>query len=157
MFVGSNIFLNVSLEGQNEYKSKIKSVANAGKTDWVLAAMDGDSIGKIKNKSMVGAKYVIYLITNEVYQICDVYGKNICAGYLRGGDEFSILINCSDKKIAENVINQLIENVRNKGECTISAGLTFLKEDETANEWENRAEEALQKAKNNGKDQLAWV
>ena len=161
---GTNVLLqkqakNASVPKKDKYIAKRNEIANTRDTNWVLAAMDGDKFGKISHESMIGASYVIALLNNEIFKICQKYNdKCQCIGYQRGGDEFSMFIYCpnGNKNVAAGVVEELFKNIRAIGEFTVSACLTFLDDDETGEEWEIRAEIALKKAKNDGRDRLYW-
>ena len=152
---------NKLLHKKNEYLNKLNSIADSFDVNWVLISIDGDNFGNIKNNSLIGAKYIILSLNNQINNIINEYNnnKNIkCFGFQRGGDEFSIFVYCNnqDKSIAEEFINKLFNNIRNNGDYTISAGITFLDDDETGKFFENRAEEALKISKQTGKDKWTW-
>lgn len=148
---------------KEEYKNELKNLANSDdndKTCWVLVSIDGDNIGRMKSDSLVRAKMAMRGLDKEITDICIKYKNNYqCHGYLRGGDEYSIFIKSStkgDKTDANNIVNELMQNVRKNCPITISAGLTFLQNDELYSGWEHRAEKGQQAAKNNGKNCFKW-
>ena len=163
---GKNVFLaareNASkIEQQDKYKKKLDEIANKGNTNWVLAAMDGDNFGAIGETSKLKIEYVINILSGQVQEIANKY-SDICLGYQRGGDEFSLIIYCGNdsgginKSVAQDITNELMSNINKIGQFTISGGLTQLHEEETGRQWENRAEKGLQQAKKNGKNQFCW-
>ena len=182
-----NPYYSKSLEQKESYKKQLNQLANnkSSKNEghWVLAAIDADDFGLLRKSNPKGAAVAMKLLQDEIMKICDKYGDKTI-GYQRGDDEFSIFIDISsdnnEKKknknndnnnnnnntnnvqlnleFAQRVINELISNVEDETETTISAGLTMLSEDkdEFGYEWEDRAEAALNTAKKNGKNKLWW-
>ena len=157
---------NIKLGKKNKYKIKLNNIADNEDFNWCLIAIDGDNIGKIKKESDIGAKYVIESLKNTIFSVINEFNNinNInnnkkSIGFERGGDECSIFIYCKDqnKQIAEKLIYNLFDNIQKQGNCTISAGLGFLEEDETGEDFEDRVEKGLEKSKQNGKHQWNWV
>jgi diguanylate cyclase (GGDEF)-like protein len=79
-----------------------------------------------------------------------------------GGEEFLIILNRLDEELCKKIVDRVLSLVRNnnliyKGEklnVTISVGATKLKNGDTEDSFINRADKALYKAKNNGKNQM---
>ena len=147
------------LPGKELYQEMLYQLANTGDTNWVLVSMDGDNFGAIKRESEMYADYIVSSFNSQVKNICDKY-KSICKGYKRGGDEISLFIYCKNKTQENNearkIMKELFNNIRKNGQFTVSAGLSWLEEDEIGAIWENRAEIALQDAKKNGKNRIHW-
>jgi diguanylate cyclase (GGDEF)-like protein len=79
-----------------------------------------------------------------------------------GGEEFLIVLPDTDfenaKSLAERIRNNIKENLIANIQVTISLGITSISEkDETINDMINRADEALYKAKNSGRDRVEWL
>ena len=79
-----------------------------------------------------------------------------------GGEEFLILLNRSNEKACESIAKRIIEGVRtntllykeHKIKITLSMGSATFKKGDTFESFIGRADKALYKAKQNGKDQL---
>ncbi len=73
-----------------------------------------------------------------------------------GGDEFCIwLWNLPNKTVAANIANRLLEKVRRENKVQMSIGIAFSEEQNDSFEaMVNRADQALYKAKQNGKNQF---
>lgn len=147
-----------------DYKTKLNELANQGNTNWILAAIDGDNVGNLKQLSEVGARYALKMLCYQLIQLCENAENKRCLAFRRGGDEFSVFIDCNGKTQQDNkaiyaktVLDQLLANVRKHAHITISVGYTFLEDDELGDEWEDRAEQGLLHAKKNGKDQAYFV
>lgn len=69
-----------------------------------------------------------------------------------GGEEFVIVLPNTDINNATLLCCRLLQNVRT--EVTVSIGVTFLKYNDTIPTLINRADDAMYKAKRNGKDQI---
>jgi diguanylate cyclase (GGDEF)-like protein len=78
-----------------------------------------------------------------------------------GGEEFLIVLPDTDFENAKNLAERIRKNIKEKLiadlQVTISLGITSIQEkDETINDIINRADEALYKAKNSGRDRVEW-
>lgn len=73
-----------------------------------------------------------------------------------GGDEFCIwLWNLPNKTVAANIANRLLEKVRRENKVQMSIGIAFSEEQNDSFEaMVKRADQALYKAKQNGKNQF---
>lgn len=79
-----------------------------------------------------------------------------------GGEEFLIVLPDTDlenaKSLAERIRNNIKENLIATIQVTISLGITSISEkDKTINDMINRADEALYKSKNSGRDLVEWL
>jgi diguanylate cyclase (GGDEF)-like protein len=88
-------------------------------------------------------------------RIYDVLGRY-------GGEEFLIVLPDTDfenaKSLAERIRNNIKENLIATIQVTISLGITSISEkDKTINDMINRADEALYKSKNSGRDLVEWL
>ena len=141
------------------FKFKIKEICNDEDIDWVMALIDCDNVSKLIKKydnSFVDLQ--VGLVRKEIYKICDIYDSNIFGYHLGNGDEFALLINDSFDEMEENwdfsfdIIQNLMDNIRDISLLTISVGLTRLQFDELANQWQERCDKYLQNAKWQGRD-----
>jgi diguanylate cyclase (GGDEF)-like protein len=78
------------------------------------------------------------------------------------GEEFLIVLPDTDfenaKSLAERIRNNIKENLIPTIQVTISLGITSISEkDKTINDMINRADEALYKSKNSGRDLVEWL
>lgn len=79
-----------------------------------------------------------------------------------GGEEFLILLNRCDGKAAQNISRRILEGVRSNSllykndqiKITLSIGSAELQAKDTFESYIDRADKALYRAKNNGKDQF---
>lgn len=79
-----------------------------------------------------------------------------------GGEEFLIVLPDTyfenAKSLAERIRNNIKENLIATIQVTISLGITSISEkDKTINDMINRADEALYKSKNSGRDLVEWL
>jgi diguanylate cyclase (GGDEF)-like protein len=93
-------------------------------------------------------------LRNSIW-IYDVLGRY-------GGEEFLIVLPDTDfenaKSLAERIRNNIKENLIPTIQVTISLGITSISEkDKTINDMINRADEALYKSKNSGRDLVEWL
>ena len=155
------------LEGFQAYENKLKSLAMSKerKDFWALCVIEADTMNEIKKESEIAGLYLRAIIMSEICKICKnkkFSNYNECIGYQRGGeDKFAILIDCATKigdGIREDDANKIVdklfkkiaketEKVDIKKRIIISAGITLLKPGETWRDWEERAIDALGKAK----------
>ena len=150
------------LSGMTEYKIKLNELANSENREWILATMDGDNIGMIKQQqSSISAQLAIRILSFEICKLCQKYEndeKYGIMGYQKGSDEFLLFIYCEDKEIGTKIVDKLMKRVENNKVVpfTVSVGLTYLKQNESGTDWENRAQIGLKYAKQNGKNQINW-
>jgi diguanylate cyclase (GGDEF)-like protein len=82
--------------------------------------------------------------------------------YRLGGEEFVLLLNQTDRDGAETAMNKLMEMVRAKlrspqGPVTVSIGVAMLRPDENCSDWLARADQAMYRAKSEGKDRVVFA
>ena len=100
-------------------------------------------------------------IREEISNLCDILdGK--CFGYQFGADEFGMIIyddkNDMTRITSKEIVQVLIENVKSNCKLTISIGLTHYLADneESYNDWFNRANRFLKRCKENGEGRVCW-
>lgn len=89
-----------------------------------------------------------------------IMSNDIIAGRI-GGEEFAILINSVNKHKAETLAERIMSDVREIGlnrdkSLSVSIGITMKKSLENSADALKRADDALYKAKNNGRDRFEW-
>ena len=142
----------------NTYLGKICS-RHKNHFDLHLLILDIDDFKIINDKygHIAGDKILIF--------IANILRKTLRDGdkiFRYGGEEFIIVLNRLNEAQSADVTNRLLELVRKnkliyKGESlnvTMSVGKTKLKQDDTPDSLIARADKALYKAKNNGKNQM---
>ena len=160
---------NVTLLGKERklgtkeaFDSKIEEIARKDDNKWIIALLDCDNLGDLKEKKgKSAASSVVEQVKNEILELCDIMGDN-CFGYQCGGDEFGLIVfdNGGDNNYLSGklVVNTLIENVGFNCSVTISAGFSRLNvsKHELVDEWYDRTNDYLKQAKTNGKNQAYW-
>lgn len=134
--------------------------SNKEKTyDMHLLMLDIDDFKMINDKHghVAGDKVLIF--------IANILRKTLNAGdkiFRYGGEEFIIILNRKDNDYCKQISVKLLELVRNnnliyKGsslKVTLSMGISKLKTNDTPDSFIARADKALYKAKENGKNQI---
>jgi diguanylate cyclase (GGDEF)-like protein len=82
--------------------------------------------------------------------------------YRLGGEEFVLLLNQTDREGAETALGKLMallrENLRSPtGPVTVSIGVAMHRPDETWSQWLARADQAMYRAKSEGKDRVVFA
>ena len=138
-----------------------------------------DSVSKIKNKAF--DTRVLLIDIDDFKQVNDKYGHlagdrvlmylaKLVSNTLRdgdkvfrfGGEEFLVVINRADAQACEKIAERILQSVRgsslmyqdNKIKITLSIGSAVFTEGDDFESLIDRADRALYKAKQNGKDQL---
>ena len=149
------------LGDQAAFKSKIQEICGEEDTDWVLALIDCDNVRKfIEKYDNSFTDLQVRIIKEEIIKICNIYDSNVFGYHLGNGDEFALVINDSFDEIEENwdfsfdIIQTLMDNIREVSLLTISVGLTRLENEELAKQWQNRCDKYLQNAKDQGRDRI---
>jgi diguanylate cyclase (GGDEF)-like protein len=139
------------------FEKNIKRTLKIGKNknlDLALAVVDLDHFKRINDTygHLVGdfvLKKLVEIIKSLIRKEHHIYRL--------GGDEFVILMNRTDLKSAEKVVDRIISSIKKTKlkykdqiiEITVSIGLTMHKKGDTAESIIKRADEALYKAKKN--------
>jgi diguanylate cyclase (GGDEF)-like protein len=79
-----------------------------------------------------------------------------------GGDEFAVILNNTDVKVAQALANRLLDHVAEmtpphqamEFQVAVSVGIALLAVDEELEQWVERADKALYKAKQNGQTRV---
>ena len=128
--------------------------------------LDGDDIGKLKQKDVKKASNSIKMIYLKILQLSLSYDC-VCFGFVYGGDEFALILWDElklDQEMKENessdlllrtdvILNGLIKEIKESSDVTASIGFTRVKKEELARQWIRRAANNLKIAKKNGKNQ----
>jgi diguanylate cyclase (GGDEF)-like protein len=82
--------------------------------------------------------------------------------YRLGGEEFVLLLNQTDREGAETALSKLMallrEHLRSPtGPVTVSIGVAMHRPDETWSQWLARADQAMYRAKSEGKDRVVFA
>ena len=121
---------------------------------WLLATLDVDNLKAINLKhGYDGANDIINKIGIIIYNFCNEMGmkrKGFRNQYIDGkGDMFSILIRYSKKiENAERAINNLMQQINDETNETVTVGLTKMKSNDTEISWIERSIELMKRAKN---------
>jgi diguanylate cyclase (GGDEF)-like protein len=132
-----------------------------------------EKIYKSSNDTELENKYAVFIDVDDFKEINDKYGHNvgdrllidICdtirktireTDYLArmGGDEFLLIINTENISKAKALIKRLIEEIKEKNNITISAGLTQMKGKSGTVELLEKADKMMYSAKREGKNRL---
>lgn len=91
--------------------------------------------------------------------VCQVITDNIRSDdYLAriGGDEFLLIINTKDQPSSMEIVNRLLKKIEEKCNITVSADITSLKNKKDADELFRKADEIMDKAKQEGKNKCYY-
>jgi|AntDeeMinimDraft_5_1070356.scaffolds.fasta_scaffold15733_2 diguanylate cyclase (GGDEF)-like protein len=79
-----------------------------------------------------------------------------------GGDEFVVLLPQTQLEEAKNIADRIKKSVqeidiKDSGSITISIGAAVIRKEDDIESFLKRADDALYKAKNNGRNRIAWI
>lgn len=124
-----------------------------------LALLDLDNFKQVNDRQghEVGDQVLI-----DLTRIVDSQRRQSDRFYRLGGEEFVLLLNHTDQKGAATAMEKLIEAVRSElhsptGPVTVSIGVAAHRSGETWSEWLARADQAMYRAKSEGKDQVVFA
>jgi len=122
------------------------------KTNLTLVMLDIDHFKKVNDKygHLTGDKVI-----QQVSQVCKAYSRESDAVCRWGGEEFIIMLNETSIDEAIKTVKRIQENLLDsniKPKVTISFGITAYKPDEELGSFISRVDDALYKAKKNGRD-----
>ena len=161
------------LGSKEEFDSKMKSIANNEDYDWTAAIIDIDDFDAFlfsnNNNKDVTAKEMDK-IEQEMYHLFNIYGNDHNKietkyfGYkLSDGGHFGmILYDSKDRNkcyvAAHEIVETLKEEIGIKCKFTVSIGASRPKEDDLgmSDDWLERINSNLRKAKQNGKNQVCF-
>ncbi|AZP03680.1 GGDEF domain-containing protein [Jeotgalibaca ciconiae] len=143
-----------------KFKERLNKLENNRQTDMSVAVLDIDWFKSYNDRYGHDAGDKILW---GIAQVFSAYSTNNTTIYRIGGEEFAIIITGLSLKEAELAVADIMDNVVNRPipinrhhtiSVTLSVGLAYAREDESFHKVWKRADSAMYKAKNNGRDQL---
>lgn len=140
---------------------KLKKIAQREKKDLYIAILDIDNFKKVNDN--YGHDIGDNVISMVASQISDIYRRPLDLIARWGGEEFIVswceenpdLVSVMGQKICQRVADAIIFSQSKQISVTVSVGITrFAEHDISFTETLKRADTALYKAKNNGKNQF---
>jgi diguanylate cyclase (GGDEF)-like protein len=124
-----------------------------------LALLDLDNFKRINDEQghEVGDSVLI-----ELTRIVHSQSRKSDRFYRLGGEEFVLLLNHTDPEGARTAMQKLMEQMRTElrspaGPVTVSIGLALLHPEENWSQWLARADQAMYRAKSEGKDRVVFA
>eukprot|EP01084_Bolivina_argentea_P097213 174781_1 len=122
-----------------------------------LLSLDVDDLTKLnQKKGKKTADKVIRSVGSAMRKLAETEGIESFR-FREKGDEFGMIILGHDKEQVIEFAKVLKETIKKSTQQTVSIGIAIRGENEEKGTWFNRAEESLKKAKNSGKNKIAFV
>jgi len=142
-----------------EFLNKMFTMAKRHSQPLVLLMADVDNFKKINDT------YGHFKGDECLREIAKVLTENIRNEDLAarmGGDEFVVLLPQTQIKEAKNIADRIKNNVqtidiKDSGSITISIGVAVIRKEDDIESFLKRADDALYRAKNNGRNRIEWM
>lgn len=139
--------------------TRVVTLDRTGAQHTGLAVLDLDNFKRINDAYGHDSGDRILVELTEIIR-ATMRGDDRC--YRFGGDEFVLLLSGTGADGLQPALNKLIERIRTElespeGPMTVSIGATDLRAGDTPQSWLARADQALYRAKENGRDRVEFV